>query len=291
MKPETKRECSMCSKMFKNNYELTRHILWHNHEAKVKCEICGKMSKNIVALSSHIWSTHNNRKRPRCDICNRVFSSAKTLRTHTNTVHSTRERPRFPCTFPGCEKTFLTKGHLSHHTKIEHSENPVRFPCTLCGREFKTRGVLEGHIHTHTTEKPFKCATCGRSFARKRHLKSHEMTHLEKSARDMLECHLCPQTLLSKEGLQHHVRAVHENRRNYACAFCDKRFSGSSDLKRHVEGSHATNEELIHSCDRCEFNTHSKYNLAAHKLRHKPAGRGCYFCGKKFFRFAELVMH
>ncbi|XP_035713774.1 zinc finger protein 823-like [Folsomia candida] len=151
---------------------------------------------------------------------------------------------------------------------------------------------LQQHIPTHTTEKPYNCATCGKSFTLRGNMKRHEETHLEKSTRDRLQCQVCTQTFLSKLAVQRHVRAVHENRKKYPCEFCDKGFSKPSNLEGHVEAKHATNKDLIHSCDKCEYKSYSKFNLAYHVRRHNPANlRECYFCGKQFVMFQELVRH
>ncbi|OXA44481.1 hypothetical protein Fcan01_20862 [Folsomia candida] len=224
-----------------------------------------------------MWRMYNNRERPSCDTCHRMFFNSAKLRQHIDTVHSTKKRRRLPCTVPGCEKTFLHKGNVVRHVRTDHAQNPVRYPCTLCGKEFKLRCHLENHILTHTTEKHYKCATCGKSFAQMGHLKDHEKTHLDKSARDMSNCHVCHENFLSKLGLQRHIRVVHENWRNYPCTFCDKRFSCSSHLKDHVEARHVTNKELIRSCDKCEYKSYSKHNLANHRKRHNAANHRTTF--------------
>ncbi|OXA45158.1 zinc finger protein 99 [Folsomia candida] len=252
------KKCPKCTKTFKTNRSLTRHMVTHDPDAKVKCEVCGKISKNPHALSDHMSSSHTNRKRPSCDTCHGQFSNFVSLRQHVNPFHSLIDRPRFPCEFPGCEKTYKNKRHLSQHAKTEHAENLVRFSCRLCRNEFKTRNDLRKHISTHTTEKPYNCAICGRSFTQEFDMKSHEMTHLDKSSRDLLQCHLCPRTFLRREGLQNHIRIVHENQKNYPCSLCDKRFCYLSSLKGHVDARHAANRQLIHACDKCEYKSHSK---------------------------------
>lgn len=122
-----------------------------------------------------MWGYHTNRERPSCVTCHRAFFNSTTLRNHIKRAHSTKERPRFPCSFPGCEKTFLNKIYISQHVKTEHAQTPILFACTLCGREFKLKNHLNNHFSTHTKEKSFKCATCGRSFALKMNLKNHEV--------------------------------------------------------------------------------------------------------------------
>lgn len=118
---------------------------------------------------------HTNRKRPSCNVCHRVCSTPSHLRRHIDTVHTTLKRPRFPCEFPGCGKTYLNLRSVSLHIKTEHSANPVRFPCTLCWKEFKTRPNLEKYISTHTTEKAYICSTCRRSFSQRTAMQRHEV--------------------------------------------------------------------------------------------------------------------
>ncbi|OXA45416.1 PR domain zinc finger protein 5 [Folsomia candida] len=277
--PRTKFECPTCYKTFKLKRQLAWHLVTHAPDAQVKCKVCGKISKNPVALSRHMKNLHTNWKRPSCDICQIVFS--------TLPVYGDTPKPStLLMNDPVCHKQ-----NVSRHVRAEHAENPVRFRCTLCGKEFKMKIELESHVPTHTTEKPYNCATCGRSFALRRTMKSHEQTHLEKSARDIFQCHVCPGTFLKKGGLQAHVQVVHENRRNYPCTICDKRFSSSSELKRHVEARHVTNKELVHSCDKCEYRSYSKVNLTHPVRRHNPANwRKCYFCNK-FITLQNLVKH
>ncbi|OXA47441.1 Zinc finger protein 26 [Folsomia candida] len=285
-------KCSTCSKTFPTKQRLTNHIVTHDPEAKVKCQICGKFFKNPQTLSSHMSRLHSNRKRPSCTLCHRVFCSPSYLWKHIDAVHRRTERPRFTCEFPGCGKTYLNKEDASQHIKSEHTENPTRFPCTLCGREFKIRRYLQAHISTHTTEKAHICSTCGRRFAQRSAMNAHEVTHLEKSLRKILKCELCPRTFFSGADLRRHVQFVHENRRNHPCTFCHQRFSTSSDMRRHVAARHPANSEKIHSCDKCEFMTHMKQYLVQHARRHNPAHRReCYFCRKEFFHSSALVQH
>ncbi|XP_035711565.1 gastrula zinc finger protein XlCGF8.2DB-like [Folsomia candida] len=292
MKPVNKWECPKCSKTLATKAILTTHLATHDPDAKVKCQICGKISKTPASLAAHMWSVHSDRERPRCATCDQVFSSVRAMRAHTEIAHRKKERPRFPCTFPGCEKSYLYKGHVVKHVQTKHAENPVRFPCTLCGKEFKTRTELVPQISTHTTEKPHNCATCGKGFARMGDMKVHAETHLEKSTRDVLQCHVCCRTFLSRHGLQNHIQVQHGNQRKFPCHLCGTILSTSSSLKRHIEAKHAANRELPHSCDKCEYRSYSKVNLANHVKSHDVANwRECYFCKKKYVTFPGLVKH
>ncbi|OXA47342.1 Zinc finger protein 91 [Folsomia candida] len=280
--PANRRECYFCKKQFFYFSKL----------------ICGNIFKTPRTLSTHIKMHHTSRDRPSCDICHRVFYTSETLRRHIDAIHSTIDRPRFPCGFPDCDKFYLTKDDVSAHIKTQHSETPIRFPCTLCGKEFKTRAELEKHISIHTKEKSYVCSTCERRFPSLSNLRSHEVTHLEKSARRIFKCCLCPQMSLTRANLQKHVQVVHENQGNYHCSFCDKRFSTLGNMRLHVDVKHPPNREKIHSCDKCEYRSHSKVYLAQHVKRHNPANRGknparfpCTLCGKEFKIRKDLETH
>lgn len=132
------------------------------------------MLKN-ASLSSHMKHLHGNPARIACTTCPKTFSTAGYFRQHLATIHSLVERPRYPCTFPGCTKSYLDHGHIAKHIKMEHVQNPARFPCTLCGKEFKAKKDLGRHIGKHTKEKSHVCGTCGRGFREMSDLRGHEV--------------------------------------------------------------------------------------------------------------------
>ncbi|OXA48825.1 Zinc finger protein OZF [Folsomia candida] len=269
VKQEKKLECYKCYQSFDLKQDFFRYLVTKHFDTTVKCEVCGKISKNSTALAHHTYLvTRTCCKRPRAE---GTFMS---------------------CEFSGCEKICKNMRYLARHVRSEHAENPVRFRCTLCNKEFKARQDLESHIPLHTTEKAFKCATCGRRFAHQGSLRKHEATHLEKSTRPIFQCRLCPVTVISTAVLERHVRVVHENQRNFPCTFCNRRFGSSYDLRRHVTARHPPNQEEIHACDKCEYQSHLKCRLDRHLRVHNDDEKlGCYFCGKTFVHFYRLVIH
>ncbi|XP_035714996.1 zinc finger protein 195-like [Folsomia candida] len=175
---------------------------------------------------------------------------------------------------------------------MEHVPNPVRFKCTFCRNVFKTRSDLERHIGTHTTERPYPCQTCGSRCTSHTTLRAHERTHLERSIRTTFRCQFCPSTFLHNSTKWKHVKASHENRR-YPCNICDKVYMASNDLKRHVISKHSNMSSPPNSCGKCEYKSWSKHELTVHVRRVHDGVKNCecYFCGKRFFRFAQLVEH
>ncbi|OXA37370.1 Zinc finger protein 2 [Folsomia candida] len=191
---------------------------------------------------------------------------------------------------------FKDVGSVLKHFKGEHAENPVRFRCTLCVKEFKQKCSLDKHIAVHTTEKCYKCSTCGRSFALRGNLRTHQRIHQDKEEREIFNCQLCPWTCLTQSGVQRHVKTRHGNEKktaSYQCTLCDKALTRSTGVTLHMQANHPTNEMPIHSCEKCGYKSRMKFALTRHVQRvHDRVKRTeCYFCGKKFFDFKDLVSH
>ncbi|OXA39977.1 hypothetical protein Fcan01_25268 [Folsomia candida] len=179
--------CPKCPKTFKTKSHLKTYLV--THDGLVKCKICGKILKNLNSLPLHLSYTHGKESLP-CDQCGRQFKCPRNLRRHVNAA--------------------------------EHAENPVRYYCTLCGKETKNKTDLDRHIGSHTTEKIYKCATCGLSFSQNSLLNLHQQrSHKEKSDRTVYTCKLCPRTFLSNTGRWLHIKLNHGDPIKYSCQSCD----------------------------------------------------------------------
>ena len=94
------------------------------------------------------WSQHANHNR------------RNGLKRHIESVHL---NIKYRCPFPGCQQAFTNKTHAKRHFFNTHKERR-KYECDICGKKFKTTGVLKDHKMTHTGERPWKCPRCGKGF-------------------------------------------------------------------------------------------------------------------------------
>ena len=87
---------------------------------------------------------------------------------------------------PHCPLTFAYKGNVDLHIRQRHSNNPLRFPCTICGKILTTARNLRLHMETfHADEKPcFGCWYCDTRFTRKNNRQRHMRRYHERICRE-----------------------------------------------------------------------------------------------------------
>lgn len=121
--------CDFCSKAFKLQSLLKRHLISHVEEEKAS-------------------------RKHKCDKCEARFKRPEHLRTHTNSVHL-KLRP-FKC--DKCNKSFTQVGDRNLHMKTHSDEK--NYKCLVCQKAFRLAKGLKAHRKTHVDKEEQSVTNC-----------------------------------------------------------------------------------------------------------------------------------
>ena len=139
------------------------------------CSICGHTFSSTQSLRSHIQGQHLEAAHLKCKVCAYSAGDSYSLRLHMRS-HNT-EGKKFPCTFPGCNRSYHTRGHLNEHLKTHTEARPV---CPNCNKDFAMKYGLKSHLLSCPAvpggkpDKTYVCETCDKKYYRQSELTRHQ---------------------------------------------------------------------------------------------------------------------
>ncbi|XP_078507849.1 transcriptional repressor scratch 2 [Lissotriton helveticus] len=138
-------------------------------------------------------------QRHACSECGKSYATSSNLSRHKQTHRSLDSKMARKC--PTCNKTYVSMPALAMHL-LTHN---LKHKCDVCSKAFSRPWLLQGHMRSHTGEKPFGCAHCGKAFADRSNLRAHMQTH---SAFKHYKCKRCEKTFALKSYLNKHYESA-----------------------------------------------------------------------------------
>lgn len=196
-------------------------------------------------------------------------------------VHLNDESTRYHCPHEACTGlSYTTKLALNFHLYGQHNVTPP-FSCEICGAGFTFISELKFHQqkckHNRIKSKMrsqanfqeingrFHCKICSKSFDKKINLSQHFSQHHQAKK----TCTTCVKEFASSTSYRRHMKAVHEQIRNFHCPHpnCGKSFNAKAVLENHVN-SH-TGEKPF-ACNLCPFRSGDRSTVGKHKKKMHP---------------------
>ncbi|ROT80358.1 putative gastrula zinc finger protein XlCGF57.1-like [Penaeus vannamei] len=153
------------------------------------------------------------------------------------------------------------------------------------------------------THKPWACSECHKGFSTQRGACDH---YAASHSGQSYSCEYCRASYVRKRDLIGHYNKVHLNTKPYKCkhADCDEKFSCHSDLYRHFNSAHnSQNSQTSFTCQNCCATFAKKRYLDSHLLScaskasdHMPykctvCDKAFKLCGEGFMRRSAIENH
>ena len=273
--------------------EVSNDIKDGANEDEIVLDIFGENNEDIDKLKTHkcelceksfklfaAWKTHMNSQHPEVELLNCVTCRKEFSSIEMKIHHKCQNT--IQCKI--CYLTFESRQSLRAHQRRGH--NNGSFKCEFCSIRKSTQKGLDKHMsNLHSAQ---VCDSCGKSFANKEYLHQHKKIH---TGERKVKCKQCEKVFSGTEALGKHVKAIHDKIKDHICNYCGKSFSQRVALAGHIKRIHEG--EMHVSCKICSEKFSSlkflyKHYDQAHSGYHNTK---CPECDKEFEKRSVLKKH
>ncbi|XP_053311705.1 PR domain zinc finger protein 15 isoform X2 [Spea bombifrons] len=300
-------QCNICSKVFRNSSNLSRHVRSHGDKL-FKCEECSKLFSRKESLKQHVSYKHSRNDvdvdyRYRCATCEKSFRVEAFLEFH----NCRTDDKSFQCEM--CYRFFSTNSNLSKHKK-KHGEK--KFACEICNKLFYRRDVMQEHHRRHLEgvrrvkreslhqsadnsikykKEPSACPVCGKMFSCRSNMNKHLLTHGDKK----YTCEICGRKFFRVDVLRDHI---HIHFKDIALMNDQQREEFIGKIGISSEDNDENTDESMdsdlhkYSCKRCQISFARGKEYLKHIMDvHAENGYDCSICHRRFALKATYHAH
>ena len=162
-----------------------------------------------------------------------------------------------------------------------------KFECASCSMKFKTQKDFKQHFKFVQCNKRKTCPTCGKIIVSKFGMKIH-IDRVHRGIKNH-QCEICNKRFSDSSDMKKHVKYTH-GKCKFQCEMCAKTFGHSSSLKKHIKSTH---EGLkAYKCSECPKSYNNSGTLFKHKKTvHEGIKFQCDICFKSFTQPRNLQNH
>ncbi|XP_056325079.1 myc-associated zinc finger protein [Danio aesculapii] len=281
--------CSICSKQFKNSYNLRRHQSVHtgirmktgaqNQEAQAK-----ESSEKHTVLLSLLHLQQQSQTLPPPTVMpaqhTQILAPPDGNDVAMESVAST------VTALPPPPPVVMATGEPVQRP-VNQNPNPVRknHACETCGKAFRDVYHLNRHRLSHSDEKPFSCPICQQRFKRKDRMSHHVRSH-QGGVEKPYVCPHCAKAFSRPDHLNSHVRQVHSSERPFKCPTCESSFATRDRLRAHM----IRHEEKV-PCHICGKLLSAAYITDHMRVHNQSQHHSCHLCNRSFTTLTYLRVH
>ncbi|XP_031416448.1 myc-associated zinc finger protein [Clupea harengus] len=284
--------CSICSKTFKNGYNLRRHQSVHTG---VRMKDRSARAQTTVPLSllqltlpppptpPSSQPAPPDLQRDAVTTATVTMVTAQPLSTAVvvaGTMVQVSQSALLPAPVPSASLVSCPSSSSSSSSSVRKNH-----ACEACGKAFRDVYHLNRHRLSHSDEKPFSCPVCQQRFKRKDRMSYHVRSH-QGGVEKPYVCPHCAKGFSRPDHLNSHVRQVHSTERPFKCPTCESAFATKDRLRAHL----IRHEDKV-PCHVCGKLLSPAYITDHMRVHNQSQHRICHLCNRSFTTLTYLRVH